>query len=237
MKLSIILPVKNESAGIIKTLDFIINSIKEIDYEIIIINDFSDDNSNEVIDKKSKENSKIKLFNNDRKGLGGAINMGINKSSGSVICIMMADMSDDILDLKIYYKLIQEKNLDAVFGSRFIKGSQVSDYPIRKLILNRIFNYITKFIFFSDYNDFTNAFKIYKKEALVKTMPLVSESFNIFLEIPLKIISRKMNYKIIPIKWNNRKLGKAKFDIKELRSKYLFTLFYCLLEKILLRKR
>ena len=100
MKLSIILPVKNESAGIIKTLDFIINSIKEIDYEIIIINDFSDDNSNEVIDKKSKENSKIKLFNNDRKGLGGAINMGINKSSGSVICIMMADMSDDILDLK-----------------------------------------------------------------------------------------------------------------------------------------
>ncbi len=237
MKLSIILPVKNESAGIIKTLDFIINSIKEIDYEIIIINDFSDDNSNEVIDKKSKENSKIKLFNNDRKGLGGAINMGINKSSGSVICIMMADMSDDILDLKNYYKLIQEKNLDAVFGSRFIKGSQVSDYPIRKLILNRIFNYITKFIFFSDYNDFTNAFKIYKKEALVKTMPLVSESFNIFLEIPLKIISRKMNYKIIPIKWNNRKLGKAKFDIKELRSKYLFTLFYCLLEKILLRKR
>ena len=237
MKLSIILPVKNESAGIIKTLDFIINSIKEIDYEIILINDFSDDNSNEVIDKKSKENSKIKLFNNDRKGLGGAINMGINKSSGSVICIMMADMSDDILDLKNYYKLIQEKNLDAVFGSRFIKGSQVSDYPIRKLILNRIFNYITKFIFFSDYNDFTNAFKIYKKEALVKTMPLVSESFNIFLEIPLKIISRKMNYKIIKIKWNNSNLGKAKFDIKELRPKYLFTLFYCLLEKILLRKR
>ena len=237
MKLSIILPVRNESAGIIKTLDFIINSIKEIDYEIIIINDFSDDNSNEVIDKKSKENSKIKLFNNDRKGLGGAINMGINKSSGSVICIMMADMSDDILDLKNYYKLIQEQNVDAVFGSRFIRGSQISDYPIRKLILNRIFNYITKFIFLSDYNDFTNAFKIYKKEALIRTMPLVSESFNIFLEIPLKIISRKMNYKIIPIKWNNRKIGKAKFDIKELRSKYLFTLFYCLLEKILLRKR
>ena len=236
MKLSIILPVKNESAGIIKTLDFIINSIKEIDYEIIIINDFSDDNSNEVIDKKSKENSKIKLFNNDRKGLGGAINMGINKSSGSVICIMMADMSDDILDLKNYYKLIQEKNLDAVFGSRFIKGSQVSDYPIRKLILNRIFNYITKFIFFSDYNDFTNAFKIYKRNALLKTLPLVSESFNIFLEIPLKFITRKMKYRIIPINWNGRISGKSKFEIKELRSKYLFTLFYCLLEKVLLKK-
>ena len=134
------------------------------------------------------------------------------------------------------FRVIQEKNLDAVFGSRFIKGSQVSDYPIRKLILNRIFNYITKFIFFSDYNDFTNAFKIYKKNALLKTFPLVSESFNIFLELPLKIISRKMKYKIIPISWINRKEGTSKFDIKELRAKYLFTLIYCLLEKLLLRK-
>ena len=95
---------------------------------------------------------------------------------------------------------------------------------------------ITRFLFFSDYNDFTNAFKIYKKDSVLKTFPLVSESFNIFLELPLKIISRKMKYKIIPISWNNRKEGTSKFDIKELRSKYLFTLFYCLLEKLLLKK-
>ena len=129
-------------------------------------------------------------------------------------------------------KAIQE----VISSGNFTMGSKVSEYPIKKLILNRIFNYVTKFIFFSDYNDFTNAFKIYKKSALIKLMPLVSESFNIFLEIPLKIISRKMNYKIIPISWNNRKQGKAKFIIKELRSKYLFTLIYCYLEKILLRK-
>tara|TARA_Y100000590_G_scaffold200983_1_gene228366 strand:- start:1554 stop:2003 length:450 start_codon:yes stop_codon:yes gene_type:complete len=149
---------------------------------------------------------------------------------------MMADMSDSIDDLKKYYNLIQSENLSAVFGSRFIKGSNLSGYPMKKLILNRIFNYFTKFIFFSEYNDFTNAFKIYKKDALLKAMPLVSESFNIFLEMPLKIISRKMNYRIIPITWENRRGGKAKFNIKELRSKYLFTLIYCFLEKIILKK-
>ena len=95
---------------------------------------------------------------------------------------------------------------------------------------------VTKLLFISDYNDFTNAFKIYRKNALLKTFPLVSESFNIFLELPLKIISRKMKYKIIPISWTNRKEGKSKFDIKELKSKYLFTLIYCWLEKILLKK-
>ena len=237
MKLSIILPVRNEAKGISKTLDLICSGIDQIDYEIIAVNDFSDDDTYDIISKKKDSINKIKLFDNAKKGLGGAINLGIEKSNGNAICIMMADLSDDISDLRKYYELIQSENVDAIFGSRFIKGSNVYDYPIKKLFLNRIFNYITKFIFLSDYNDFTNAFKIYKKNSLIKAMPLISEDFNIFLEIPLKIISRKMNYKIIPIGWKNRKEGKAKFNMKELRSKYLFTLIYCFLEKILLKKK
>ena len=68
-------------------------------------------------------------------------------------------------------------------------------------------------------------------------LPFVSESFNIFLEIPLKIISRKYSYEITSINWYNRKLGTAKFNIKELRAKYLFTLIYCFIEKVLLNKK
>ena len=236
MKLSIILPIRNESENIVKTLNLLKENIENIDYELVIINDFSEDNSYETISNEKKNNNKIKLFNNDIKGLGGAITLGINKSEGDVICIMMADLSDDISDLKKYYQIIKEQKLDAVFGSRFIKGSNVSGYPIKKLILNRIFNYLTKLLFLSDYNDFTNAYKIYKRESLINSMPLVSESINIFLEMPLKIISRKMNYRIIPINWKKRERGKAKFDIKELKSKYLFTLIYCFLEKNLLKK-
>ena len=91
-------------------------------------------------------------------------------------------------------------------------------------------------MYLNKYNDYTNAFKIYKKEALQKLQPFVSESFNVFLELPLKVINRKLNYKIIPINWYGRNLGKSKFKIKELRSKYLFTLIYCFAEKILLLK-
>jgi dolichol-phosphate mannosyltransferase len=236
MKLSIIIPVRNENEGILKTLRLIKDKLHEIDYELIIINDFSEDNSYETVKKEILNNNKVVLFNNNKKGLGGAITLGINKSRGEAICIMMADLSDDIEDLKKYYELIKDQSVDAVFGSRFIKGGNIKRYPLKKLILNRIFNYLTKILFLSNYNDFTNAFKIYKKDALIKSMPLVSESFNIFLEMPLKIISRKMKYKIIPIKWENRREGKAKFDIKELRAKYLFTLIYCFFEKNLLKK-
>ena len=236
MKISIIIPVRNEELLIEKIIGELEIKLKDLPYEIIFINDFSSDNTVQVTEKIIQNKLQINLYNNTKKGLGGAIARGIDKSTGEVVCIMMSDLSDNIDDLKKYYQIIKSESVDAVFGSRFISGSKIIDYPKKKLILNRVFNIITKLLFISDYNDFTNAFKIYRKEALLKTFPLVSESFNIFLELPLKIISRKMKYKIIPISWTNRKEGSSKFDIKELKSKYLFTLIYCWLEKILLKK-
>ena len=236
MKVSIIIPLRNEEIILKKIIEQIENKLHHLPYEIIFINDFSTDKTFSILNELIINKSQFNLYNNKRKGLGGAITEGINKSTGELICIMMSDLSDDIDDFINYYNTITKEKIDAVFGSRFIKGSKLVNYPRKKLILNRIFNIVTKLLFMSDYNDFTNAFKIYKKDSLIKTFPLVSESFNIFLELPLKIISRKMKYKIVPVSWTNRKEGSSKFNIKELKSKYLFTLIYCWLEKILLKK-
>ena len=238
MSLSIIIPAFNESSQITNTLTNlkkIKNKIKK--FEIIIINDFSTDNTEDIIKKLKKKNKLIKLFKNKRKGLGSAITTGILKSKYKFISIFMADMSDDPKDLIKYYEEINKKKLDAVFGTRFSKNSQVKDYPTFKLILNRIFNNFVRLIFFSKYNDFTNAFKIYKKKTILSLFPIVSENFNVFLELPLKIVTRKHKFITMPIKWKNRKKGYSKFKIKELGSMYLFTLAYCLLEKILLNKK
>ena len=169
--------------------------------------------------------------------MGSAIEEGIKRSNFNYVAVFMADSSDSINDLNRYYKIISTKKYAAILGSRFIKDSKIKDYPFRKLILNRIFNLIVSLIFMNRYNDYTNAFKIYKKDTLKTIMPFVSESFNIFLEIPLKIISRGYSYEIININRIGRKKGKAKFKIKELRSKYLFTLLYCFFEKVLLNKK
>jgi len=232
--LSIIIPARNEADNLEDILKYFENNLPEVDFEVLIINDFSDDNTLMKAEKIFASESRFKIFDNKKKGLGGAINLGIKKANGDRVAIMMADMSDHIDDLMKYNNLIDKENLDAVLGSRFIEGSKISEYPLQKLILNRLFNLFVSLIFWNKYNDYTNAFKIYKKEVLKDLMPLVSESFNIFLEIPLKAISRNYNYKIIPIKWTGRKKGKAKFKIKELRSKYLFTLIYCFIEKNLL---
>ena len=232
--LSIIIPTRNETDNLQDILDNISSKLKELDFEVLIINDYSDDDTLSKSEKLFAPHEQFRVLDNKKKGLGGAINLGIEKAKGEKIVVMMADMSDDLNDLIKYNELMDKENLDAVLGSRFINGSKVKDYPFQKLILNRIFNFFVSIIFLNKYNDYTNAFKIYKKSILKEIMPLVSESFNIFLEIPLKIISRKYNYKIIPISWLGRKKGKAKFKIKELRSKYLFTLIYCFIEKNLL---
>ena len=238
MTLSIIVPVYNENKNIIKTINNLHKLKKNIKkIEIIFIDDFSTDDTLNILNQSSKKKSYVKFFTNKKKGLGSAIEIGIKKSRYQFITIFMCDSSDSIMDLIKYYKIMSQNKYDAVLGSRFVKKSKIKNYPLFKLILNRLFNNFVKFIFFSDYNDFTNAFKIYKKDILKDLLPIVSENFNVFLEIPLKIISRQYIYKIIPINWKNRKIGRSNFRIKELSSMYIFTLFYCMIEKILLNKK
>ena len=239
MSLSIIIPTYNEVKQLkytIKKLQSLKKKIKE--YELIFIDDFSNDGSYQQLVLFKKKDSRIKIIKNIKKGLGSAIKLGIKKSKKKYVCIFMCDLSDDVNDIYKYYKAITDNNeLDAVFGTRFDKNSKVKNYPFFKLMLNRIANNVIKILFLSNYNDFTNAFKIYKKKVLLRLFPIVSENFNIFLELPLKIITRKLNYKIIPINWYGRKIGESKFKIKEIGSKYVYILLYCFIEKILLNKK
>ena len=133
MKLSIIIPVRNEKFLIKKIVDQLQNKLKILSYEIIFIDDFSTDNTTEVINEVIKTKPQVRICNNKKKGLGGAITEGINNATGEVICIMMSDLSDGIDDLEKYYNIIKGENIDAVFGSRFIKGSKIIDYPKKKI--------------------------------------------------------------------------------------------------------
>ena len=237
LSLTVLIPIRNEQENIKIISDEILSKIFCKNFELLFVNDFSEDNSENELKKLTEKYSQIKYINNDEKGLGGAISTGIHNSTGKFVCIMMSDSSDTVEDLNKYYEVISGDDLDAVFGSRFIKGGKVVEYPKLKYILNRLGNLLAKLLLWTDLNDFTNGFKIYKKDTLLGLYPLVSESFNIFFELPLKTIIRGYEYKIIPISYYNRTVGEAKFKIQELGSKYLFTLLYCFLEKILLNTK
>jgi dolichol-phosphate mannosyltransferase len=155
--------------------------------------------------------------------------------SGDCVAVVMADMSDDPKDAVKYYRTMLEGNYDCVFGSRFIKGGKVYDYPRHKLILNRIANTIVRFTFGIRYNDCTNAFKLYKKETIDGIKPFLSPHFNLTLELPLKAIVRGYSYTVVPNSWTNRKFGVSKLKIREMGSRYFFIMMYCLIEKFFAR--
>jgi glycosyltransferase involved in cell wall biosynthesis len=228
MSLSIIIPAKNEEKNIVKTYKKVATKLEKnkINFEVIAVDDFSNDKTLQILNKIKKKN--LKILRNKYPGVGNAIKIGIKKSKKKYTCILMADASDDINNLITYYKLMKNEKIDGVFGSRFLTASNVKNYPFLKLILNRLFNKFTQIIFFSNYNDFTNAFKIYNSKKLLKIFPLYSKKFDIFLEIPLKFYIKKNRFKIIPINWYGRKKGFSKFLIKELSFNYLRALLNCL---------
>jgi dolichol-phosphate mannosyltransferase len=143
---------------------------------------------------------------------------------------MMADESDDCRDVVRYWELLTE-GWDTVFGSRFIRGGGVIDYPFHKLLVNRFANYFLRVLFRVPINDFTNAFKAYRRTALDGCRPFLSPHFNLTVELPLKSIIRGYTWTVIPITWRNRRSGISKLKIKEMGSRYLFVTLYCWLEK------
>ena len=235
MKLSVIIPAKNEEGNLqdtVKKLNYILFK-NNVQHEIIVINDHSSDNTLKILNILKDNIQELKIINNTGKpGYGLTVRLGLENYSGEIIAIMMADGSDSPKDLiKFYFKAI--KSNTCIFGSRFINGGHTKDYPKLKYVLNRIFNNLVRLIFQIRYNDITNAFKVYTKEAIEGSKPFLSNHFNLTLELPLKIIIRGYNYEIVPNSWRNRKTGISKMKIKEMGSRYLFILFYCLIEKLL----
>jgi dolichol-phosphate mannosyltransferase len=234
MKLSIVIPAHNESQSLPETISAIDNalSIIRIDHEILVVNDNSTDNTLEVLEELAVKVPTLRYITNDGpNGFGYAIRKGLGNFTGDCVAIVMADLSDSPYDIIKFYTTMVEGNYDCVFGSRFMKGSKVVDYPRYKRLVNRTANFIIRLMFRISYNDTTNAFKLYKKETIEGLKPFLSPHFNLTVELPLKAIIRGYSYTVIPNSWTNRKHGVSNLKLREMGSRYFFILLYCFIEK------
>ena len=238
MKLSIVIPAYNEEGCIAATVRDLFSRLSDegIEHEIIVVDDGSTDSTELILQKLALEIPSLRLHaNRPRSGLGVAVRNGLESISGDAVAIFMADGSDSSKDLVRFYRTMREQRVDCVFGTRFSKESSLIDYPLPKLILNRLANTFIRILFGLRYNDVTNAFKLYRKEVIQGLKPLLSHHFNLTVELPLKAIVRGYSYSVIPNSWTNRKHGVSKLKIKEMGSRYMFIILYCFIEKWLSR--
>jgi dolichol-phosphate mannosyltransferase len=231
--LSIVIPMQNEEGAITSTVEHLHVELRlhNIPHEIIAVDDGSTDATWSVVQGLAPRVSTLRpVRNTGEHGFGRAVICGIDHSRGDAVVVMMADESDDCRDVVAYWTLLSE-GWDAVFGSRFLRGGGVFDYPVHKLMINRLANLFLRVLFGVPFNDFTNAFKAYRRRTLEGCRPFLSPHFNLTVELPLKTIVRGYSWTTMPITWRNRRHGVSKLKIKEMGSRYLFVALYCWLEK------
>jgi dolichol-phosphate mannosyltransferase len=235
--LSIVIPARDEEGSVCSTVEHLHIELQlhSIRHEIIVVDDGSLDRTWEMLQSLGQKLPQLKsLQNTGQNGFGRAVMLGLENMSGDAVVIMMADESDDCRDVVRYWEELN-KGYDCVFGSRFIKGGGVIDYPLLKLIINRMANTFLMLLFGVKLNDTTNAFKAYRAEVIEGCRPLISPHFNLTVELPLKAIVRGYRWTVVPITWRNRRAGEAKLKLKEMGSRYLFICLYIWLEKCLSR--
>ncbi|HEX3735381.1 MAG TPA: glycosyltransferase family 2 protein [Solirubrobacterales bacterium] len=232
MKLSVVIPAHNEEGSVAETVENIVSTLsrEDIDHDVLVIDDSSSDRTAEVMAAIAKRDPRVRCVpSHYQPGFGFAVRSGLELFEGDAVAIVMADGSDSPEDLVTYYRLLEE-GYECAFGSRFVHGAVVTDYPTSKLIMNRIVNFGIRMLFRHGYNDTTNAFKAYRREVIESIQPLLSHHFNLTVELPLKAVVRGYSYGIVPISWSNRKSGVSKLALNEMGSRYLFIVLYVFLE-------
>ena len=231
--LSVVIPARNEEGCICSTIEHLHLELRlhNIPHELVAVDDGSTDSTWKLLtDLRARLPELVPLKNEGLPGFGRAVIWGLDRMKGDAVVIMMGDESDDCRDVVRYWEELN-RGWDCVFGSRFVKGGGVIDYPKIKLLINRLANFFLKTLFAIRLNDTTNAFKAYRREVIEGCRPLIAPHFNLTVELPLKAVVRGFSWTVIPITWRNRRTGEAKLRLREMGSRYLFICLYVWLEK------
>ncbi len=237
MKLSVVIPAYNEEKNIGKCLEDLRSVLREkyhLPYEIIVVNDNSQDATEEIVRAEMHHDPTVRLVvRTPPGGFGRAVRSGLEVVRGDVVVVYMADLSDDPEDVVAYYQKISE-GYDCVFGSRFIKRSQVVNYPRLKRVVNRIVNRCVQLLFWTRFSDLTNAFKAYRTTVIRDCGPYRSSHFNITLEMSLGALIRRYDIAQIPIRWYGRTWGMSNLNLREMGRRYLSTLLMLFFQRMLI---
>ena len=231
--LSVVIPARDEEGCIRSTVEHLHLELNlhDVPHEIVVVDDGSKDSTWQILtDLRERIPELHPVQNIGKHGFGRAVCCGFDAMQGDAVVLMMADESDDCRDVVRYWQTLNQ-GYDCVFGSRFIKGGGVIDYPRLKLTINRLVNTGIRIVFAISLNDTTNAFKAYRRTVIKGCQPLIAPHFNLLVELPLKAIVRGYTWTVMPITWRNRRSGVAKLKLREMGSRYFFSCCYVWLEK------
>ena len=213
MTLSIIIPAYNEAQTIHLLLDKVlaVNLVKEFKKELIIVNDCSVDNTQEVVELyiKNHKDSNIQLINQHyNQGKGAAIRKGLEFITGDYVIIQDADLEYDPEDYNPLLSYMIDNNLSVIYGSRFLMKENKHSYQTFYLG-GRIVSLFTNLLYFQHLTDEPTCYKLFKTD-LIKSIPLKCNGFEFCPEITAKVAKKGIRIKELPIKYYPRSIEEGK---------------------------
>ena len=212
-KLSIIIPCYNEKRTIDTILDRINQSLKTykiFNYEILIVDDSSNDGTKEIL-KNLSNNERVKIYFHDiNLGKGAAIQTALSYVTGDITIVQDADLEYDPFD---YDKLLLpffETNADVVYGSRFLGGGKfVRIHFFWHYLANKILTFICNLFINLNLTDMETGYKVFKTSAL-KSIKLEEKTFSFEPEVTIKLSKKKYKFFEVPITYNGRSYEEGK---------------------------
>ena len=226
---SLVFPAYNEAVCLEKNVKTIVDSLNKlnIDYEIIIAEDGSTDNTYEIGLKLSKEYRNLRINHyNEKLGRGLALKKAFSLANGKYVWYMDIDLATDIKHLKELLNYVKE--YDIVTGSRYLKNS-VINRSIKRRGFSWVYNLLARLLFNSKIFDHQCGFKAFKRETIIE-LNKISENNHWFWDTEILILAQKFGYKVkeFPITWNESRRSKVKapadsfemfFNLMKLRIK------------------
>ena len=212
MKISIIIPVYNEKKTIIKLLTKV-KRLKNINKQIIVIDDGSTDGSSELIKSRFNEKNVKLIFHKYNRGKGAAIKSAIKYIYGDIVLIQDADLEYDPND---YYKLLEpfkKTNVKVVYGSRVLKKKRYSikkSFPTNfRVFANHVLTIFSNVINRQNLTDAHTCYKLFNSE-LFKKLQLSENDFAFCPEVTTKISNLNLSIFEVPISYNGRGYDEGK---------------------------
>ena len=223
MKLSVIIPCFNEE----KTLKVLVEkvlSFKEIEKEILIVDDCSTDNSKSIINELSNSHSEIKgIYLEKNSGKGSALKKGFELVCGDIVLIQDADLEYDPKDYSALIKPFKNTDADVVYGSRFMGGEYVRLHFFWHFIANKLLTFATNIVTNLNMSDMETGYKLFKK-SVIQSIDLKEKSFGIEPEITVKLAKKKFIFYEVPISYQGRSYEEG----KKITLKDAFLALYCI---------
>jgi glycosyltransferase involved in cell wall biosynthesis len=206
MKLSVIIPVYNESKSIREIIKRVMDT--NLVWEIVIVDDYSIDGTRDLLKELDGKDNVSVVLHEKNQGKGAAVRTGLNIAQGDVLLIQDADLEYDPRDYPTLLKPLEEGIADVVYGSRFLGGPR-RVVMFWHMVANQMLTFMTNLLYNTILSDMETGYKVFRRE-VIEGMPLRAKRFDFEPEFTAKVLKRKYRIFEVPISFNPRDYSQGK---------------------------